>query len=242
MRRLRQLVAQSWHTDEIRKHRPSPIDEAKWGFAVVKTACGKACRRSCASSTSSWKTPSITACRRKRCRCASPLDGRRPRRQPERDRRNHPPCAAAQPLESLRPVHPRYPVLVSELSMTECTPELRARAGGDEVQEPYREIMKQLRSQLMSSRAYLEGRLKGERVLKPHDLLVNNEQLWGRCMPATNRCRPAVWASSPTVSCWIPCAACAASAYRWCASTCAGKHPPYRSHRRADPLSGAGRL
>lgn len=35
--------------------------------------------------------------------------------------------------------------------MTECTPELRARAGGDEVQEPYREIMKQLRSQLMSS-------------------------------------------------------------------------------------------
>ncbi len=68
-------------------------------------------------------------------------------------------------------------VLVSELSMTECTPELRARAGGDEVQEPYREIMKQLRSQLMSSCAYLEGRLKGERVLKPHDLLVNNEQL-----------------------------------------------------------------
>ena len=61
--------------------------------------------------------------------------------------------------------------------MTECTPELRARAGGDEVQEPYREIMKQLRSRLMSS-AYLEGRLKGERVLKPHDLLVNNEQLW----------------------------------------------------------------
>ncbi len=62
--------------------------------------------------------------------------------------------------------------------MAECTPELRARAGGDEVQEPYREIMKQLRSQLMSSQAYLEGRLKGERVLKPHDLLVNNEQLW----------------------------------------------------------------
>lgn len=38
MRRLRQLVAQSWHTDEIRKHRPSPIDEAKWGFAVVENS------------------------------------------------------------------------------------------------------------------------------------------------------------------------------------------------------------
>ncbi|AHM41537.1 hypothetical protein CF61_01140 [Escherichia coli] len=30
MRRLRQLIAQSWHTDEIRKLRPSPVDEAKW--------------------------------------------------------------------------------------------------------------------------------------------------------------------------------------------------------------------
>lgn len=38
MRRLRQLVAQSWHTDEIRKIRPSPVDEAKWGFAVVENS------------------------------------------------------------------------------------------------------------------------------------------------------------------------------------------------------------
>lgn len=38
MRRLRQLLAQSWHTDEIRRHRPSPIDKAKWGFAVVENS------------------------------------------------------------------------------------------------------------------------------------------------------------------------------------------------------------
>ena len=34
MRRLRQLVAQSWHTDEIRKHRPSrstkPNGASRW--------------------------------------------------------------------------------------------------------------------------------------------------------------------------------------------------------------------
>ena len=38
MRRLRQLVAQARHTDEIRKYRPSPVDEAKWGFAVVENS------------------------------------------------------------------------------------------------------------------------------------------------------------------------------------------------------------
>src|SRR5699024_9289582 len=36
MRRLRQLIAQSSHTDEIRKLRPSPVDEAKWSVAVVE--------------------------------------------------------------------------------------------------------------------------------------------------------------------------------------------------------------
>lgn len=38
MRRLRQLVEQAWYTDEIRKQRPTPIDEAKWGFAVVENS------------------------------------------------------------------------------------------------------------------------------------------------------------------------------------------------------------
>ena len=33
---LERLVAEIWHTDEIRTERPSPQDEAKWGYAVVE--------------------------------------------------------------------------------------------------------------------------------------------------------------------------------------------------------------
>ncbi|PIE43396.1 MAG: phosphoenolpyruvate carboxylase [Gammaproteobacteria bacterium] len=40
--RLRQLVAQAWHTDEIRKDRPTPQDEAKWGFAVIENSLWQA--------------------------------------------------------------------------------------------------------------------------------------------------------------------------------------------------------
>ncbi|MGY8870091.1 MAG: phosphoenolpyruvate carboxylase [Pseudomonadales bacterium] len=40
--RLNELISQIWHTDEIRKIRPTPIDEAKWGFAVIENSLWEA--------------------------------------------------------------------------------------------------------------------------------------------------------------------------------------------------------
>ena len=72
MRRLRQLIAQSWHTDEIRKHRPSPVDEAKWGFAVVKTACGKECLNYLRELNEQLEANLAISCRWTSSRCVSP--------------------------------------------------------------------------------------------------------------------------------------------------------------------------
>ncbi len=33
-----QLIAQAWHTNEIRTQRPTPFEEAKWGFAVIENS------------------------------------------------------------------------------------------------------------------------------------------------------------------------------------------------------------
>jgi phosphoenolpyruvate carboxylase len=41
-RRLRELIAQLWHTQEFREQRPSPVDEARWGFAVVENSLWRA--------------------------------------------------------------------------------------------------------------------------------------------------------------------------------------------------------
>ena len=69
-------------------------------------------------------------------------------------------------------------VLISELSMVECTDELRDLAGAEGAQEPYRYLMKKLRSQLMETQAWLEARLKGQKLPKPAGLITQNEQLW----------------------------------------------------------------
>lgn len=42
LHRLEQLIAQAWHTDEIRAQRPTPVDEARWGFAVIENSLWQA--------------------------------------------------------------------------------------------------------------------------------------------------------------------------------------------------------
>ncbi|EPK6164789.1 phosphoenolpyruvate carboxylase [Providencia stuartii] len=179
MRRLRQLVAQSWHTDEIRKIRPTPIDEAKWGFAVVENSLWEAVPAFLREFNEQLED-SIGAelpVEANPIRFTSWMGG---------DRDGNPNVTAKVTRHVL--LLSRWKaadlflkdiqVLVSELSMTEATPELRALAGGDEVDEPYRQIAKNLRSQLFSTLEYLERKVKGEQALPPADLLTDNAQLW----------------------------------------------------------------
>ena len=179
MRRLRQLVAQSWHTDEIRKIRPTPIDEAKWGFAVVENSLWEAVPAFLREFNEQLED-SIGAelpVEANPIRFTSWMGG---------DRDGNPNVTAEVTRHVL--LLSRWKaadlflkdiqVLVSELSMTEATPELRAFAGGDEVDEPYRQIAKNLRSQLFSTLEYLERKVKGEQALPPADLLTDNAQLW----------------------------------------------------------------
>jgi len=179
MRRLRQLVAQFWYTEEIRKTRPTPIDEAKWGFTVVESSL--------------WQ--------------GVPMFFREFNEQLEEalgymDDIDHVPVRFTSWMGGDRDGNPNVTAdvtrhvmllgrqkaavlflndiqtLVTELSMAPATPELQELAGGKDVAEPYRVVMKKLRAQLNSTIQYLNARLEGLQVLPPDDLLTDNEQLW----------------------------------------------------------------
>ncbi|MDX5629694.1 MULTISPECIES: phosphoenolpyruvate carboxylase [unclassified Brenneria] len=179
MRRLRQLIAQSWHTDEIRKIRPTPLEEAKWGFAVVENSLWEGVPAflreldELLEKSFGYRLPVEAVPVRFTSWMGGDRDGN-PNVTAEVTRR----VLLLSRWKAADLFLQDIQFLVSELSMSACTPELRKLAGGDDVQEPYRAIMKSLRAQLNSTLAYLDARLKGGELLPPKDLLVSNEQLW----------------------------------------------------------------
>ncbi|MFT6085205.1 MAG: phosphoenolpyruvate carboxylase [Glaciecola sp.] len=40
--RIAALISQAWHTEEIRSVRPTPVDEARWGFSVIENSLWEA--------------------------------------------------------------------------------------------------------------------------------------------------------------------------------------------------------
>ncbi|MFR9166105.1 MAG: phosphoenolpyruvate carboxylase [Dysgonomonas sp.] len=179
MRRLKQLIIQYWYTDEIRQNRPTPNEEAKWGYDVVENSLWKAAPaflrelNKQMNETISYMFP-IDA---RPIHFSSWMGG---------DRDGNPNVTAKVTKEVLLQSRRRaaalfledIKVLVKELSMANCTSEFRNYLGNFEVQEPYRELMKQLRSRLKKTISYLDALAEGENAKLTDDILIHNEQLW----------------------------------------------------------------
>ncbi len=176
-RRLKQIIAQYWFTDEIRRNRPTPIEEAKWGYDVIETSLWEA-------------VPSFLRELEEQTKevfgFSFPIDA-----QPIKfttwmgsDRDGNPNVTAAVTSQVLLLSRQRaaklflkdVQTLVTELSMAHCTDEFRQLVGNDS-QEPYREYLKQLRSQLQNTIAYLDARIAGK-VADDSDIILHTEQLW----------------------------------------------------------------
>ena len=163
-RRLKRLISECWHTNDMRATRPSPIDEAKWGFAMIENSLWHAVpdflrelstqvARVTGDELPPWVAP---------VRLCSWMGG---------DRDGNPNVTHHTTREVL--LMGRWVAadlyyrdltgLIQDLSMSEASVELRAIAGENEV-EPYRRVLKDLREEIVVLRIQLEAMLQGEVV------------------------------------------------------------------------------
>ncbi|MFT0213449.1 phosphoenolpyruvate carboxylase [Pseudomonas sp. F1_0610] len=173
--RLRLLVNEAWQTNEIRKQQPTPVDEARWGFAVIERSLWHALPNTLRhidkvllAAGGNRLTASAAP-----IRFATWMGG---------DRDGNPNVTANVTREVL--LRARWLAadlflknisrLVGVLSMSKASEELLTVT--DYSDEPYRVILKKLRQRLRETRAGLILHLNNG-VALPDNLLADNAEL-----------------------------------------------------------------
>lgn len=168
---LKRLIAEIWHTDEVRQRRPTPLDEAKWGFAVIENSLWDAVPRvmRAADEAATQKGLATIPAAVMPIRFASWMGG---------DRDGNPNVTAEITDATLQLARWKsadlflndIQHLVESLSMAKATPELLKTAAKSG--EPYRVVLRRLRQRLQATRDWAEGRINGS-----EELLQTNEEL-----------------------------------------------------------------
>ena len=200
--RLQRLIAEAWHTEEIRRTRPTPVDEAKWGFAVIEHSLWQALPNMLRTADAALHEatglhlPLDSA----PIRFASWMGG---------DRDGNPNVTATVTREVL--LLARWMAadlylrdidkLAADLSMQQATDELLAVAG--ESAEPYRAVLKQLRERLRITRAWAQSALHSAQPA-PEGVLSDNQDLLAPlklCYTSLHACGMGVIADGPLLDC-----------------------------------------
>ncbi len=200
--RLQRLIAEAWHTEEIRRTRPTPVDEAKWGFAVIEHSLWHAIPNylrkadQALHAATGLRLPLEAA----PIRFASWMGG---------DRDGNPNVTAPVTREVL--LLARWMAadlylrdvdqLAAELSMQKASAALQAKVG-DSV-EPYRAVLKQLRERLRATRQWAHSALSSStpasaEVLQDNRDLLEPLQL---CYQSLHECGMGVIADGPLLDC-----------------------------------------
>lgn len=174
--RLDQLISQIWHTNEIRQHRPTPVDEAKWGFAVIENSLWSAIPQFLRELDTQLQEELGLSLPLDGCpiRFASWMGG---------DRDGNPNVTHEVTQEVLllsrwmaadlylRDINQ----LRMELSMFACSDELRNVVG--DTPEPYRKMLGSLRKRLNNTKTCIEKTLQGKTVAKASFALTTDDLL-----------------------------------------------------------------
>ncbi|PNG15692.1 phosphoenolpyruvate carboxylase [Stutzerimonas stutzeri] len=171
---LQRLIAEAWHTEEIRRNRPTPVEEAKWGFAVIENSLWQALPNVLRQAdqalrlSTGLRLPLDAA----PIRFASWMGG---------DRDGNPNVTAKVSREVL--LLARWVAadlflrdvegLITALSMQTASDDLLRHTG--ESAEPYRALLKNLRERLQATRDWASAAVERDQPAPPAVLQDNRE-------------------------------------------------------------------
>ncbi|MFV8783366.1 phosphoenolpyruvate carboxylase [Microbulbifer sp. SA54] len=159
-RLLREQILSAWSTDEIRRERPTPVDEAKWGFATIEQSLWQAVPKGMRDIEDELALAGLGPLPADwvPIRFASWMGG---------DRDGNPNVTARVTREVL--LLARWMAadlylrdvenLLADLSMHRASEELLARTGPSS--EPYRLLLREVRDRLRTTREQMEARVSG---------------------------------------------------------------------------------
>lgn len=160
--RLKRIITASWYTDEIRRTNPTPLDEVRWGLAVVEQSIWNAVPQFLRGLNKSlmMHTNKSLPLDAAPIHFGSWMGG---------DRDGNPNVTPAVTIESILLSQwmavdlytKEVTKLRSELSMGQCDDSLKAVVGNSSV--PYRDILRQVISRLNTTRVWIEKRLDGKK-------------------------------------------------------------------------------
>ncbi|MGB2065104.1 MAG: phosphoenolpyruvate carboxylase [Marinomonas gallaica] len=175
VRRLKEIITQAWHTDEIREQRPTPVDEAKWGFAVIEQSLWEAVPHFFRQLDEQFKQhaeqerlPLDLA----PIRFATWMGG---------DRDGNPNVTHTVTQEVVLLARwmaadlylKDLTALRAEFSMTQCNDALRERVGDSA--QPYREVVRSLERKIEKTKVWAKAKLDGQPVSDEGIMLDNKE-------------------------------------------------------------------
>ena len=175
MEKLKRNIVSAWNSDEIREERPTPVDEARWGFVTIEQTLWHAvpeyireldewCQENLQQPLPMDFAPFVFS---------SWMGG---------DRDGNPNVTASVTEEVLLLARWMASDLLShdfealhmELSMVECNDELREQVG--ESREPYRALIKPLRDRLFATKDCLEAQLN-KQEWQGHEIIQHRAEL-----------------------------------------------------------------
>ncbi|MBT1063606.1 phosphoenolpyruvate carboxylase [Bowmanella sp. Y26] len=175
LKRISALICQAWHTEEIRSVRPTPVDEAQWGFSVIENSLWDAVPQFLREMDDKFRSQFDQAMPLDACpvRFSSWMGG---------DRDGNPFVTAKVTEQVLLLARKRAARLFFndvnrlqvELSMSVGTDELMKAAEQD--REPYRKILRTLRDRLEETHDGIDDYLHG-RNANPQRWIASQEEL-----------------------------------------------------------------